>query len=357
MKGRSLPGALVISLDFELHWGVRDRVATSDPYVRNLLGGREAIPRLLDTFDTFDIAATWATVGFLFASSRRELEDASPTVRPSYVETDLSPYGEQIGDSEADDPLHFAPSLIELIGRTSRQEIATHTFSHFYCGEKGQDKEAFRADIEAARAIAARKGIRLQSIVFPRNQHNPRYDEILLANGITAYRGTPDAWAWRFDNGRQSRAVGKRAGRALDTYVNLFGHGTTSWARVLQPSGLSNIRASRLLAPHRPGASRLESLRLQRICEGIHSAARAGEIFHLWWHPHNFGSFLHDNLVFLRKLLAEFVRARERYGMLSVTMTEVDDLVRLELGESLPSRSEGNPGESIKSHSLGSSHG
>ena len=31
-------GALVVSLDFELHWGVRDHVSPSDPYVANLLG-------------------------------------------------------------------------------------------------------------------------------------------------------------------------------------------------------------------------------------------------------------------------------------------------------------------------------
>src|SRR5262245_13071649 len=58
-------GALVISLDFELHWGVRDKRPVDGSYRENLLGAREAIPRMLDLFEEFGIAATWATVGFL----------------------------------------------------------------------------------------------------------------------------------------------------------------------------------------------------------------------------------------------------------------------------------------------------
>ena len=45
--------------------------------------------------------------------------------------------------NEADDPLHYAPSLIDDILRRRRQELATHTFSHCYCLEEGQTEEAF----------------------------------------------------------------------------------------------------------------------------------------------------------------------------------------------------------------------
>jgi len=68
-------GALVISLDFELHWGMRDKCAPDGPYRENLLGARKAIPWILDLFEEFDVAATWATVGFLFAKPRSEREE------------------------------------------------------------------------------------------------------------------------------------------------------------------------------------------------------------------------------------------------------------------------------------------
>jgi hypothetical protein len=93
-------GALVISLDFELHWGVRDIYPAGGSYDRNLYGGRDAIPRILDLFEEFEIAATWATVGFLFASSREQLCRFAPSTRPRYENPLLFPYDEPIGSGE-----------------------------------------------------------------------------------------------------------------------------------------------------------------------------------------------------------------------------------------------------------------
>jgi len=52
------PGALVISLDFELHWGVRDRLSAEGPYRANLLGARAAVPRMLALFEKYGVAVT-----------------------------------------------------------------------------------------------------------------------------------------------------------------------------------------------------------------------------------------------------------------------------------------------------------
>lgn len=327
-----LPGALVISLDFELLWGVRDRIGSDDPYRSNLLGARLAVPRILELLEEFEAAATWATVGFLFAASRSELEELSPALRPSYADHRLSPYEEEIGVDESEDPLHFALSLIERIRSTPRQEIATHTFSHFYCGEEGQNLGAFRADLEAAEAIAARRGITFRSIVFPRNQHNPRYDDTLLQMGITAFRGNPESYAWRFTDGAESRWIGKRAARLLDTYVSLAGSGTTPWSCVLQSNGLSNVRASYPLRPYQPRWRALEPLRMRRIKSSMRHAARHRKIFHLWWHPHNFGTHTEENLLVLRDVLEEMDRWRQEGAMVSLTMAEVTEMARMKAG-------------------------
>ena len=58
-------GKFVISLDFELIWGVRDK-RTIQSYGENLRGVHQAIPRLLNLFDQYKIKGTFATVGFLF---------------------------------------------------------------------------------------------------------------------------------------------------------------------------------------------------------------------------------------------------------------------------------------------------
>src|SRR5689334_6215372 len=65
-------GAFVVSLDFELHWGVRDLVPLNECQQR-LLGVREAIPAMLRTFEDRGIHATWAAVGMLFARGRDDL--------------------------------------------------------------------------------------------------------------------------------------------------------------------------------------------------------------------------------------------------------------------------------------------
>ncbi|MGH7665087.1 MAG: polysaccharide deacetylase family protein, partial [Gemmatimonadaceae bacterium] len=264
----------------------------------------------------------------LFARTRAELDTFNPVARPAYRDAVLDPFTEPTGTGEQDDPLHFAPSLIADISRTPRQEIATHTFSHYYCGEPGQSVEEFRADIEAARAIAARDGIELRSIVFPRNQHRADYDAVLLENGITCYRGNPTSWMWRFESSEQSAGVARRAARLADAYAPFTGANTQAWDEVLQPNGLANVRASRFLRPCRPTLRAAEPLRAYRIRSSIHRAAREGRIFHLWWHPHNFGVYQDENLAFLRSILDEVAVCRSRYGMLSLTMGEVAGMAR-----------------------------
>src|SRR5580704_688361 len=78
------PGALVISLDFELHWGIRDHVTRDDALYRRLSCARAAVTDMVELFVERDIRATWATVGFLFASTRDEVDACEPGERPTY---------------------------------------------------------------------------------------------------------------------------------------------------------------------------------------------------------------------------------------------------------------------------------
>ncbi len=308
----------MISLDFEIHWGVRDLVSTRGPYEANLLGVRQAVPAMLRQFEEFEIAATWATVGFLFARSRDELQAFSPAIRPSYHNTALSAYAEPLGEGEDDDPFHYAPTLIQAIRNTPRQEIGTHTFSHYYCFEPGQDRDAFRADLASATAIAAQHGVAMRSIVFPRNQHNPEYDDVLQAAGISCLRGNPDAWMYR-----RRGSMASRGARLLDAYVPVSGPLTSAWDALLQPNGLCNVPASLFLRPYSPARRALDGVRLRRIAALIRRAATSREIVHLWWHPHNFGAHVEQNIAFLRAVLEIFARYRESHGLQSLSMSDV----------------------------------
>ena len=98
-------GQFVISLDFELLWGVRDH-ADRDSYGGNVLGARDAVPKMLELFAEKGIRATWATVGFLFCESKEELLASFPSELPEYSNPRLSnfSYIDEIGNDERSDP-------------------------------------------------------------------------------------------------------------------------------------------------------------------------------------------------------------------------------------------------------------
>ena len=140
-------GHLVISLDFELHWGVFD-VRTVKSYEVNLLQVRPVITRLLELADAYDIKLTFSTVGFLFAENKEELKKYLPKNKPTYKNQKLSPYPllDSIADTESEDPFHYAKSVVDQIKNNGKHEIGTHTFSHYYCHELGQTVEQFEDD-------------------------------------------------------------------------------------------------------------------------------------------------------------------------------------------------------------------
>ena len=318
------PGTFVISLDFELMWGVRD-VHTKETYGANILGVRRAIPSMLDLFAEFGLSATWATVGLLFFETKAELLAGLPAVRPAYADANLSNYVAlpELGPNEDADPYYFGRALLDRIRAVPGQEVATHTFSHYYCQEPGQTAEAFRHDLAAAVAAAQAQGVALRSLVFPRNQYNQAYLDICREAGITSYRGNEAAWMYRKTN-EAAQTPWQRAARLLDAYVDLSGPNCADPAELAR-SFPFNIPASRFL---RPWSARLragEGLRLRRILAGLTHAARHGQVFHLWWHPHNFGAHLAKNMAVLRAIAVHYQALQQQYGLRSRTMSELAD--------------------------------
>lgn len=320
-------GAFVISLDFELVWGVRDLEITGER--RNLLPTRVVVPRLLELFKKYEIHATWATVGFLFFESREELLRSLPEHQPKYENIHLSPYTsitEEIGLHEENDPLHYAPSLIKMIAATPYQELGTHTFSHYYCLEDGQTRRDFQADIQAAIKAGRRYGCEIESIVFPRNQYSQEILDICVSNGIRTYRGNEDLWFRAPSKRSEHRRFSRRLMRILDAYFDISGTNAYKMPEAGEPV---NVPASRYLRPVSRRLRILEPLRLQRILSSMRKAAQEGKVFHLWWHPEDFVNDVEENLKFLEQILAEFANLRSRYGMQSLNMGEIGALTKV----------------------------
>jgi len=316
----------VLSLDLELHWGARDHTAPTPGVAEDLIASRSMVLRLAELFARRGISATWATVGLLFATTAEEARSFAPASRPGYSRSELDPYTEPIGATEQEDPLHLAGGLVGRLARIRGQEIASHTFSHYYCLERGQDEQDFRADLAAAQRIAAERGIRLRSLVLPRNQWRADFARTVLDSGFECIRGPQPGWPHRPRRGedtgmavRATRLAGSYAGPALPTF---------SWSDIEEPSGLCNIPASAFLRPASPRTRSLQPLQHRRIVAALRQAAGQGRIVHLWWHPQNFVPHADANVEQLNRLLDEFDRLRVTDGMQTLAMAGVADAAR-----------------------------
>jgi Polysaccharide deacetylase len=314
-------GVLTISLDFEIHWGVSDH-HTIESYNENLKNVPTVVRRLLNLFKEKNIHATWATVGMLFCSNKDELfAFVKPENRPAYNNIKFSNYlvAEQAGNNEMDDPYHYAPSLIREIIKTPHQEIGSHTYSHYYCLEPGQTPEQFFYDIGAVKEIAQRENINISSIVFPANQFHPDYLEQCRKQGIKCYRGNYPSRIYQFQ-AKSLEGLWKRMARLIDTYLPLKG---SRYVDAVMEDGILNIPASCFLRPYRHKLSILEGLRVARMKKEMKAAARKKKIYHLWWHPHNFGQNMDKNFSVLEKLLDYYLVLNKKYNMQSLTMKEI----------------------------------
>lgn len=312
-------GLFVISLDFELLWGIKD-LEMSEEYKENVYGARKAIPKILELFKKYGVHATWATVGIMLNSNKNEIENNIPSKLPNYENANCSAYVHlnEVGKSEKEDKLHYAGELLRTIQAYPHQEIGSHSYSHYYCTEVGADGESFCCDIQNAIRITENKcGTKVLSFVFPRNQYTNESLKVLNENGIKCYRGNPK-------NGYDSTKIGlgkfvQKIIRFLDSYFSLEGPVTYK----IENNGdeIINVPASRFLRPY-SGIKALEHLKIKRIKGQMQYAAMHNELFHLWWHPHNFGKNTDEMINELVEILEAYKELRENNGFMSVNMKE-----------------------------------
>jgi peptidoglycan/xylan/chitin deacetylase (PgdA/CDA1 family) len=346
-----MKGIFTISLDFELHWGgfekwpllvsglqsplTGNQQPATGNYDRYFLNTRKVIPEMLALFEKYETHVTWATVGMLLHKSKKELLENAPDLKPTYSSQNLSAYhyinSIGIGAEEKDDPFHFAPTLVRQILATPYQELGSHTFSHYYCNEEGQTKDQFREDLRAAQRVANDYGQILHSLVFPRNQFNDQYLRVCFEEGITSVRSNPLDWFWEIGS-TQRESSWKRLNRGLDAYVPIGKKNTYALNELpVRPGFPLCLPASRLLRPYRPNEFLLNDLKIWRIKAEMTRAAKRGEVYHLWWHPHNFGRYPFESLVGLKQILQQYQHLNREYGMESYTMGE---LVKLRMENS-----------------------
>ncbi|WP_439481075.1 polysaccharide deacetylase family protein [Cyclobacterium plantarum] len=308
--------AFIISLDFELHWGRFDKVPLKGNeayYYRT----REVVPRLLSLFSAYGVSATWATVGMLMAQDAAEWEHYSPDEKPVFQNQRYSAY-QWFKSTQPDHRCLFAPELVNEIIQTPGQELGSHTFAHYYTRVLGRSVDGFKEDLFAARRITKEKfGRDISSLVLPRNQYNRQVLQTAREIDFLAIRTNPTDWFWKYP---EREGYFKKGFRAADSYWSL-GKRTSYLPAATETGFPCFIPASRFFRPYQERMGWMNRLKLDRIRQEMNEAASNGEVYHLWWHPHNHGQHPEQSLEEVRILLDHFSECNAIYGMQSLSMS------------------------------------
>ncbi len=281
---------------------------------------------MLEKFAEANIEATWATVGMLFAANEDEWRHYSPEFLPSYRDRKFSAY-EWVKMYGIRPEVHFAPELIQQILDTPGQELGSHTYAHYYTLMRGQSPEQFREDLQATQRISQDKfGVTLESLVFPRNHINELYLNICLQEGYKYVRGNPRNWYWQET---QHENLSKKIFRSADCFFQVGDKTTYSLeeVKVIEEEPVI-VPASRILRPQQQYNLIMNKSRLARIKSEMEYAAKQKEVYHLWWHPHNFGGNPESSMAELAEVLSHYTMLHNEYGMESMNMRSVGQLVK-----------------------------
>ena len=312
-------GKFVISLDFELFWGVSEN-KTIKNYGINISNTHDVVNKLLNLFSKYNIEATWATVGFIFFNDINKLKkyikkNKIDTIK--YKNKFLNNFLLIDSFDDFDNRYLFALDLVNKIIESDGQELASHTFSHMYTLEDGVTNKDIKVDTKSMFSLFSKLDLSLNTVVFPRNQYSEDVIDIMSDIGVKAYRGNQSSYLYKPS---LNQNLLKRFLRLLDSYVNISGFNSS---KLKEQKNILDIPASRFLRPYNNKLRLFEKLRLQRIKNEMTFAAKTGSNYHLWWHPHNFGSNCSENLAFLEKIISHQKILEKLYGFESKNMRSI----------------------------------
>lgn len=286
------PGKLIITLDFEIGWGVweseRWRARQAKGVYTRL---RPALRSFIEFLDEREIALCWATVGAMIAPRTGGEFDHLPDAAQAHIARFLA---------EAEQPTIEGRDLFDMVaGAKTRQQIASHSYSHTRFDYPGYDTAMQQADLELARRTLREAGAESEAFVFPENI-------------ITTF----DAPA----------AVGHRVARTLPLRQRPTGIARldgvlerTVLAPPLardstNPLGIAEQTGSMFFNWWGRGAGLRKTLVERQARLGLQRAAREGGTLHLWLHPFN----LTDSpglAQAIRSFLDEAAAMRDRGGL------------------------------------------
>ena len=313
-------GVFILSIDTELAWGAL-RNGQFERRREQYQLTREAIDRLLELMEKYNIQATWAVVGHLF------LDECSPVDGVKHPEILRSSYSWLSGDWFDADPctqLNAAPHWYgkDIVQRILTckvpQEIGCHTFSHILAGDPECSQESMKSELLASRLEAEKYDLSLRSFVFPNNSVG--HLEVLAEMGFIVFRGLAPSWFGHLPG------IAFKMGHFLDNLLPL----SPPTVLPTREAGLWNLPASYFYPPiDRFWGMVPVALRVCKVKQGLRQAVNRRRIFHLWFHPFNIATNVDRLIRGLEDVFAEVCRYREAGLLDNFTMGELANSLQL----------------------------
>jgi peptidoglycan/xylan/chitin deacetylase (PgdA/CDA1 family) len=309
---RTMTGVVTLSIELELGWGMHDR-AKYDHLSSGRTAETQALYRLLDLADNYDIPITFGIVGHLLHDSCTGYHSGPHS---------SGWWSEDPGSNSDRDPLFYAPDLVsEIQDRRVNHELATHTYSHLLANEASAD----HLDDELSKVAETYSEFGLPSpvsIVMPRHQR-PDYS-VLADHGIETIRRPIEGYSQSFTNPVSKvwwLLTRDHPQSTIETRDELRETTVTphpSLTSITLPAGQSAPHPVFSVIPRRIR----QSLHRRYLVNAIDRAATEGSHVHLWTHIYNMAN--NDQWPLIKDELSHLAKRRNEGHILIKRMDELN---------------------------------
>jgi len=304
------------SLDYELAWGVFDKLGKSY-LLSNVARANTAAREILDINNRDNFPTTWAVVGV--ALDKSITTDKKILLVDSDFTKDASAFEFLSGISEVDleSLLNIPDGFIKDLDSSPHQELASHTFSHFYSLDV--DDSLVERDFERMNEVYDFLGVnRPVSLVLPKNLATRKVIDKAVSFGIKVVRKNPNTWLYA---PRKHGSFERRIIRVL-RYLDSFFPVGEFFSRKESDDAVCVTEGNFFFRPSFASAV-LDRLHFFRFKLFVYGCMFTGRDVHIWSHPHNFGGDVGRSIGNYKRMV-DFVKNMESSGRLDLkTMGEL----------------------------------
>jgi len=276
---------LFLSFDYELAWGVYDRVA--EQYIfSNVMYENSAALKLAELNQTLAVPASWGMVG---AAIDPETLDkridkckqlGAPIERLVAVLDGLS----------MDDRMKLTTvpgQFLRIISESPEQEAASHSYAHIYAD--AVTGNTYREDFEKFNEIAQIRNLPgHMTFIAPKNKVTAEIISIAREAGFVNVRVNPSNWLYTHKSRGMLNSLFVRVLRYADSILPI--NEIFELTKFAKRSEESNIIEGNFFFRPLFQFQMLDWLHFLRFRVWVKFALRTGRDIHVWTHPHNFGA-------------------------------------------------------------------